>query len=116
MADLYNSEEDFDSDGEFRMAVSDLLDELLDQLDEIEADIDPMLTPGTLNVRFPDGNVYILSQQTPTHELWLSAEMTAWHFLRRGGTWVERDSGEPMLPLLNRLMSDRLGMTVALTA
>ncbi len=101
---------DFDDDSDFRKQVEDDLRALLDQLDEFDADeLDPMLTPGNLIIKFESGGTYVLSQQTPTHELWLSAEMTAWHFVREEGRWIERDSGRPMLDLLNELLSKKLG-------
>jgi frataxin-like iron-binding protein CyaY len=46
------------------------------------------------------------------HELWLSANLTAWHFARHDGQWLERDSSEPMLDVLSTLFSDKLGMDV----
>ena len=46
-------------------------------------------------------------------ELWLSANLTAWHFVHREGIWVERDSGEPMLGLLSRLVTEKVGQPVS---
>lgn len=103
---------DFANDGAFRMAVDAMLNELLDQADEVDADIEPRLTGGNLSVTFEDGSVMMLSQQTPTHELWLSANYTAWHFLCVDGTWVERDNGEPMLRVLSTLVTEKLGQPV----
>lgn len=110
---------DFSSDADFRSDVGALLDDLVDQIDAIDLDavddLDVRLTPGNLQVTFEDtGAVFVLSQQTPTHELWLSANLTAWHFLRRDGQWVERDSGAEMAGVLSRLFSEKLGGTVSL--
>jgi len=89
------------------------MEELLERVDDLEDDdMDPRLTSGSLSVTFKDESVILLSQQTPTHELWLSANYTAWHFLRTGEAWVERDSGEPMLDVLSRLFSAKLGESV----
>ena len=107
---------DFKDDSDFRQTVEQALNRLLDQLDELDTDdIDPMVTPGNLIVRFEDNMTYVLSQQTPTHELWLSAEMTAWHFVHEGDRWIERGSGEDMLELISGLISKRLGQPVALS-
>jgi CyaY protein len=104
----------FADDSEFRRTVDALLHELLDQVDEIEADLDPRLTPGNLQVVFEhDGSTFVLSQQTPTHELWLSANLTAWHFRYIDGVWVERDSDETMLEVLGTLFSGKVGHRVA---
>jgi len=104
---------DFQDDAAFRMSVANVLEDLLDQFDEIEADIEPRLTGGNLSVHFEDGSVFMLSQQTPTHELWLSANYTAWHFLCERGTWIERDTSEPMLTVLSTLVSEKLDMSIS---
>jgi len=97
----------------FRDAVKQVLSVLLEQVDEIDSDDhDPSLSGGNLHVGFEDGSTFILSQQPPTRELWLSANFTAWHFLKKGDTWLERDSNEPMLAVLSTLFSDKLGMDI----
>jgi len=107
------SDRRFGDDGAFRRTAAGILQGLIDEIDEIDADLDPRLTPGNLQVLFEDdGSVFVLSQQTPTHELWLSANLTAWHFFHDGQRWVERDSGEDMLALLGRLFSDKVGHPV----
>jgi iron donor protein CyaY len=116
---------DFSTDTEFRAAVVAVLDSLVDQVDALDFDavddLDIRLTPGNLHVTFEpiggagSGAVFVLSQQTPTHELWLSANLTAWHFVQTGGLWRERDSGEAMQAVLERLFSEKLGGPVTLS-
>ncbi len=106
---------DFSSAHDFRLAVTAVLEALLDQVDLLDAELDPQLTAGSLSVTFEDGSVFMLSQQTPTYELWLSANYTAWHFLRTGGQWVERDTGAPMLSVLSELFTDKIQQPVTLT-
>mgnify|MGYP001203307411 CR=1 FL=1 len=105
---------EFSDDAQFRLAVSAILDELLEQIDEIDSDdLDPRLTSGNLQILFEESNsTFVLSQQTPTHELWLSANLRAWHFVRKSGQWIERDTGEPMTLLLSRLFSEKVGSSV----
>ena len=103
----------FPDDAAFRQSVEAVLRALLDQVDEIDADLDPRLTPGNLQVLFEDDDsTFVLSQQTPTHELWLSANLRAWHFRCEDGCWLERDSGEPMLDVLGRLFTGKIGTPV----
>jgi len=107
---------DFTEDGPFRDAVKVALVRLLDQIDNIESDEhDPSMTDGNLKVVFEDDSTFILSQQPPTREFWLSANFTAWHFVFSGGVWLERDSGEPMTTVLSTLFSDKLEMNIRLT-
>ncbi len=103
-------------EGVFREAVKVVLTALLEQVDEIDSDEhDPSLSGGNLHVVFEDGSTFILSQQPPTRELWLSANFTAWHFLKKGEVWLERDSEEPMLTVLSTLFSDKLGLDIQFT-
>ena len=104
----------FGNDTEFQRAVAEVLEDIEDQLDTIEeGELDSRLIPGSLTVTFEDDSVLMLSQQTPTHELWLSANYTAWHFVCRDGTWFERDTNEPMMVVLSELFSQKLSMVVS---
>ena len=102
------------SDDNKRVIMADEDEIILVDLDDDE--LDPRLTSGNLSVTFEDESVILLSQQTPTRELWLSANYTAWHFLRTGGSWVERDTGEPLLNVLSKLFSEKLGETVTFSS
>lgn len=106
--------DDFADDTAFRHAVDRTLRALLEQVDQIDDDAldEVRYTDGNLKVTFEDGAVFMLSQQTPTHELWLSANLQAWHFRRVDGVWTERDTREPLATVLARLFSDRLDSEV----
>jgi iron donor protein CyaY len=104
---------DFIDEAEFRTAVKTTLTALLAAVDDIDSDDhDPSMTAGNLKVVFEDDSTFILSQQPPTRELWLSANFTAWHFICTGGVWRERDSERPMLSVLSELFSDKLEMDI----
>ena len=106
---------DFHDDASFRSQAEAYFSHLLEQLDEIEFDeFDPRHTPGSLTLQFDDGSVVMLSRQTPTHELWLSANYTAWHFLREDGIWKERDTQEAMLEVLNHILSEKMNEKIEL--
>ena len=109
------SQDDFSDDTTFRLAVEDTLSCLLEQIDEIDADFDPRLNGSNLSIVFEDGAVLMLSQQTPTHELWLSANYTAWHFRRTNGVWIERDTAASMTQVLNQIISDKIGQSTTLS-
>ena len=104
---------DFTDEADFRTAVKTILTALLAVVDDINSDDhDPSMTAGNLKVVFEDDSTFILSQQPPTRELWLSANFTAWHFICTEGVWRERDSERPMLAVLSKLFSDKLGMDI----
>ncbi len=104
---------EFSDDSAFRSAVAEVLRSLLEQVDDIDSEEhDPMLSDGNLKIVFESGGTFVLSQQTPLHELWLSANLTAWHFRSEDGQWLERDSNAPMLDVLSTLFTDKLGMNI----
>ena len=99
----------------FRADVTSLLKRLLAELDDIDSDdLDPRLTEGNLAVSFESGGTILLSQQAPTRELWLSANLRAWHFRMVDGAWVERDTAAPLGQVLSGLFSEKLGFAVHL--
>lgn len=101
---------------EFRAIVGNTLKELITQLDEIDTDdMDARVTEGNLTVSFDSGGTFIVSQQTPTRELWLSANLRAWHFRLAGDRWIERDTDEPLTAVLGGLFSNKLKLAVHFT-
>lgn len=102
-------------ESQFRQAVSATIKRLGQQIDAIDTDdLDWKLTEGVLTVEFESGGVFVLSQQVPTRELWLSAFSTAWHFKAQDGTWPERDTGAALADVLSGLFTRKLGVPVTL--
>ncbi len=100
----------------FRKTVSAALRNLLNQVDAIDSDdVDNRLSEGVLQTDFEGGGVFVLSQQVPTRELWLSAFSRAWHFrLDEEKGWIERDSGEKLEVVLSANYTKRLGKAVVI--
>ena len=113
----------FSDDRSFRVGVQEIYEDLLEQLEELleeietqqkreEEPFEPVLNTGSLTISFEDGSVFMLSQQTPTHEIWLSANYTAWHFLKENNSWRERDTLKLMDQVLSKLFSEKLDLEV----
>ena len=101
------------TDTEFRQTVSETLRNLLAQFDDIDSDdLDNRCIEGVLQTDFETGGVFVLSQQVPVHELWLSAFSRAWHFKRTEDGWVERDTQEPLQAVLSANFTKRLGKPI----
>lgn len=103
---------------QFRALVASALSRVFEQLDGLDTDdLDPVLSDGVLTCSFEGGGTFVLSQQVPARELWLSANFKAWHFRfdEANEAWTERDSAEPMAPLLSRLFTEKLKRPVRLT-
>lgn len=103
----------FLDDSSFRSAADGILEKLWVQVDELDMDeAEPTRTPGTFSIQFEDGNIFMLSLQTPIHEIWLSANYTAWHFLCESNLWKERDTGIPLTDVMSELLSEKLSTPV----
>ncbi|MBM4389922.1 MAG: iron donor protein CyaY [Deltaproteobacteria bacterium] len=101
-------------EAKFRQVVSAALRALAAQVDAIDSDdVDYKLSDGVLSVEFESGGVFVLSQQVPVRELWLSAFSRAWHFRHADGAWLERDSGERLESVLQGHFTRKLGFEVA---
>lgn len=100
----------------FRSMVTSALQGLYRQVDGIDSDaLEARYTDGVLQVDFEGGGVFVLSQQVPVRELWLSAFSRAWHFRHEDGSWLERDTREPLHTVLSAHFSRRLGFPVTIT-
>jgi CyaY protein len=100
----------------FRQIVDHALKALAQQIDAIDSDdLDWKRSEGVLSVEFESGGVFVLSQQVPVRELWLSAFSRAWHFRWSEGRWAERDSGESLESVLSAIFSRKLGTATTLT-
>lgn len=100
----------------FRQVVAAALTDLARQIDAVDSDdLDARLTDGVLQVDFESGGVFVLSQQVPVRELWLSAFSRAWHFRWADGAWRERDTGEPLEKVLEGIFFKKLGKKATFT-
>lgn len=101
----------------FRSLVSTALKNLYAQFDAIDSDeLDNRFSDGVLQTDFEGGGVFVLSQQVPVRELWLSAFSRAWHFTHDAGRWHERDTKEPLEVVLSANFTKRLGKAVRIAA
>jgi iron donor protein CyaY len=98
----------------FRQTVEAILKNLLKQLDRLDEgeEMDIKISDGVLQVDFEKGGTFVLSQQVPVRELWLSAFSRAWHFKTSGSGWSERDTGEDLNEVLSSLFSRKLGREI----
>lgn len=100
----------------FRQIVATALKELSRQVDLLDTDaFDSKFTEGVFQIDWESGAVFVLSQQVPVRELWLSAFSRAWHFSYAEGAWSERDSQEPLDRVLSAHFSRQLGRPIVIT-
>lgn len=99
----------------FRQIVAAALKALMRQVDPLaEEEMDVKLTDGVLQIDFEGGGTFVLSQQVPVRELWLSAFSRAWHFRYADGQWRERDAGTPLEQVLSELFTKKMGQPITI--
>lgn len=100
----------------FRQAVSAALKHLSAQVDALDFDgFDTRLAEGVFQIDWEGGGTFVLSQQVPVRELWLSAFARAWHFRQVDGRWLERDTDAPLEEILSAHFTKRMGRPVKIT-
>ena len=88
------------------------LDDALRDLDGVEAD----LAADILTLEFEDGAKFIINSHSAAQQIWMSANMQAWHFAWQDAsrTWRDTRSGAELFTELGRLVSEKLAQAVVL--
>jgi CyaY protein len=88
------------------------LDDALRDLDGVEAD----LAGDILTLEFDDGSKFVANSHAAAQQIWLSANMQAWHFGWHENTqsWRDTRSGAELFTELGRLVSEKLAEPVKL--
>jgi CyaY protein len=99
---------------EFRSHCDAALNRLNRALDPIvdQYDIEVMLQNGVLTVEVDDPNPgkIVISPQTPTRQVWISAHSTSFKLDWDGSAFVLSSSGETLDQLVGRLVGEQLGV------
>ena len=88
------------------------LDDALRDLDGLEVD----LAGDILTLEFDDGSKFVANSHSAAQQIWLSANMQAWHFGWHENTqsWRDTRSGAELFTELGRLVSEKLAEPVKL--
>jgi len=93
------------------------LKQLTRALDELEVTgVEVELAGDILTLEFDDGNRYVVNSHRAARQIWMAAELRAWHFdfLTETERWVAAKSGDELWSTLERVLSARLGQPVTL--
>lgn len=90
------------------------LDGALGDFDPDEVEAEP--TPGVLTLTLANGDKIIINSHRAAGEIWMAAFRNAWHFAPKleGERWMWRTPKDELRTTLGRLLSERLGRTVAI--
>jgi CyaY protein len=85
---------------------------LRDAADELEVD----LADGILTLEFDDGDKFLLNSHGASQQIWLSANMAAWHFAwhQPSSSWRDTRSGAELFTELGLLVGRKLSQPVKL--
>lgn len=93
-------------------ALRKLESSLRDAADDLEVD----LAEGILTVEFEDGSKFLLNSHSTSQQIWMSANMAAWHFAWHAATssWRDTKSGAELFTEVGKLVSEKLSQPVKL--
>jgi CyaY protein len=88
------------------------LDGALGEVDNAETDLES----GILTVEFEDGFKYIINSHRAARQIWMAAELRAWHFdyLPARDAWIAAKSGDELWATVEGVLARKLGRPVSL--
>ena len=102
------------SEPEFRTRCDDVFNKLNRALDVVaeEHDVEILLQNGVLSIEFeePNPGKIVISPQTPTRQIWISAQSTSFKLDWNGSAFVFPATGESLNQLIGRLTGEHLGV------
>lgn len=78
-----------------------------------DEDLDADLASGVLTVEFADGSVFVINSHGAAKQIWMSANMQAWHFSWDGAAWRDTKSPTELFGLVGKLVSEKLAREVS---
>lgn len=78
---------------DYHALVEAFFNQLVDAIDNADADIDCEQAGGILTLLLPDRSRIILNKQEPLHQIWVATKFNGHHFERRGEQWIDNRSG-----------------------
>jgi CyaY protein len=83
------------TESEFLSASDAIFAQIENALDQVDFDVDPLLSGNVLEIEFEDGSKVIVNRHTPNQELWIAAKSGGYHYRQQGGAWINtRGDGE----------------------
>ena len=95
-------------DAEYHALVDALFYDLEDKIDNMDQDVEIDSEEGVLNIVFPNGTTIVISRQIGNHEVWIAAKSGGYHLSREENNWRCKATGETLMTLLNRVISEQL--------
>jgi iron donor protein CyaY len=103
------------TEAEFRTQCDAALERLNRALDVVAENYDAevVFQNGVLSIAIQDFNPgkIVISPQTPTRQIWISAQSTSFKLDWSGSAFILRSTGETLNELVGRLIGEQLGVS-----
>ena len=105
------------TEAEYEAVAKPELDALVRALDALDTtDFEAELASDILTVEFDDGARYVVNSHRAARQIWMAAELNAWHFdwVAERDRWVAAKSGDELWSALEGVLSRKLKRPVRL--
>jgi CyaY protein len=105
------------TEAEYEAAAVPELKALVQALDAFDApEIEAELASDILTIEFADRTRYVVNSHRAARQIWMAAELTAWHFdwVPEKQRWIASKSGDELWAALEGALSRRLKRPVVL--
>ncbi|HWP08655.1 MAG TPA: iron donor protein CyaY [Polyangiaceae bacterium] len=105
------------TEAEYEAVAIPELKALVRALDALETpDMEAELASDILTLEFNDGARFVVNSHRAARQIWMAAELTAWHFdwVAAKNAWIASKSGEELWAVLERALSRHLKRPVTL--
>ncbi len=99
------------TEAEYEAVANPELVALVRALDALDGtDFEAELASDILTVEFEDGARYVLNSHRAARQIWMAAELNAWHFdwVAAQGRWIASKSGDELWSALEGVLSRKL--------
>lgn len=105
------------TEAEYEAVARPELGALIRALDELELpELEAELASDILTLEFADGARYVVNSHRAARQIWMAAELQAWHFdwIAERGRWIAAKSGDELWATLEAALTRRLKRPVTL--
>jgi CyaY protein len=105
------------TEAEYEAVARPELQALVRALDELElSGFEAELANDILTLEFEDGKRYVVNSHRAARQIWMAAELQAWHFdwVPEEARWIASKSGDELWATLEAALSRRLRRAVTL--
>lgn len=105
------------TEAEYEAVAVPELKALVRALDAVEAsEMEAELASDILTIEFGDGARFVVNSHRAARQIWMAAELTAWHFdwVADRQVWIAAKSGEELWATLESVLARRLKRPVTL--